>query len=231
MKRFRPVLLLLAVCVLSACSVAFQDSVRSSGVYCSTSRFYYVSDIVLATAFTVAAAKNNVPAVSYTPAGALALSSAYGWWKRGNCIEHREHATPEMWAHDSQKQRENDQRQSAAVAAFSAELARQQQSGGAATPPPSSGSTGSSSASSTSGTSDTSGSHGSLVSRGDDFGASCSSPNGGDKEFPTAASTCGGSSLCYQGRCTLDCGGGYGFCPDGTTCQWTAGRTKMQVCL
>lgn len=106
MKRMLCVLLVLCV---GGCSVVFQDSVRSSGTACSTSRFWYASDFLMAAGIAYLVATEAPDETGgYVPVGVLALSGAIGVWKRGNCVRHQETATPEQWARDSAREAERD---------------------------------------------------------------------------------------------------------------------------
>src|SRR5258705_6697061 len=85
------------VCTMS-CSVVFQDSVRSSSVYCSTSRFWFLSDFLLTGTYLYAMSRANPPPVGYAPAAVFGGSGLIGIYKRHNCVEWRAHAPPEVWA-------------------------------------------------------------------------------------------------------------------------------------
>ena len=105
--------LVLVASLSTSCSIALQDSVRSSGVYCSTSRFYIISDLLLAAGFAALVSANDGPAESYIPAGLLVGSSLIGIYKRGNCVRHRATATPEEWARDAEREDRKDAEQMA----------------------------------------------------------------------------------------------------------------------
>lgn len=106
MKRMLGVLLVLCV---SGCSVVMQDSVRSSGTGCSTSRFWYASDFLMAAGLTyLVVTEAPDEGGAYVPVGVLAASGAIGVWKRSNCVRHQETATPEQWARDSARESERD---------------------------------------------------------------------------------------------------------------------------
>lgn len=129
--------MVVALCLSMSCSVFFQDSVRSSGVYCSTSRFWYASDFLLSIGLVaaLASASNQTEAGEFIPSGVLALSGLYGIYKRGNCVRYRETATPEQWAHDSEEQNRKDEAQQRAMQNAIQQLHDSQPSGDS-TPPP-----------------------------------------------------------------------------------------------
>ena len=110
----RPSIALLLVLSMS-CSVAFQDSVRSSGTQCSTSRFWWVSDLLIAGTFAALVANIDGPPESYIPAGVFVGSGLIGIYKRGNCVRYRETAPPEAWARDAERARVKDEQQAAAM--------------------------------------------------------------------------------------------------------------------
>src|SRR3954468_14787076 len=105
----RRLLFLLGIVALScSCSTVFQKSVHSDSVDCSTSRAYYITDLVIAGAyaFVVSGASRdtigfgprlNEPA-AYIPIPVFAASAGYGIYKRHNCTRWRETAPPEEWA-------------------------------------------------------------------------------------------------------------------------------------
>ncbi|MBT8494500.1 MAG: hypothetical protein KJO07_15695 [Deltaproteobacteria bacterium] len=92
------------VLLLSSCSVVFPGSVRSAGLDCSDSRFWLGSDLVLAggsfyLANEVSTDGDSEAANLYLGFGAVfAASAVYGYFKRRNCANHLEQATPEQWA-------------------------------------------------------------------------------------------------------------------------------------
>lgn len=106
MKRMLGVLLVLCV---SGCSVVLQDSVRSSGTQCSSSRFWYASDLLMAAGLAyLVVSEAPDEGGAYVPVGVLAASGAIGVWKRSNCVRHQETATPEQWARDSMRESQRD---------------------------------------------------------------------------------------------------------------------------
>lgn len=107
---------------LGSCATLVQDSVRSSGVYCSTSRFYYLTDLVLATGLAVGVSSIDGPPESYLPTAVLAGSGVYGIFKRGRCLRHRETATPEEWARDAARESDKDAARFAAMRSMAANL-------------------------------------------------------------------------------------------------------------
>lgn len=131
MKRLLGIVLVLC---LGACSVAFQDSVRSSGTYCSTSRFWYVSDFLVAAGLTyIVVSTDPGETGAYAPGGVLAASALYGVWKRRNCVRHQETATPEQWARDSARKSRRDAAQAEQMRNLTARLQESQSA-----PPPTS---------------------------------------------------------------------------------------------
>jgi len=222
----RPWIVLLLVLSMS-CSVAFQDSVRSSGTQCSTSRFWWVSDLLIAGTFAALVANIDGPPESYIPAGVFVGSGLIGIYKRGNCVRYRETAPPEAWARDAERARVKDEQQAAAMRDL-----RQSMNEPPPPPPPPPASTGGYEPAPTYGTSPPPSGDVTVTyerhSAADEVGKSCSSANDTDRELPTAG-TCQYGAVCYQGRCTTWCGSG-GACPSGLSCGWTDGRTKMQVC-
>lgn len=113
-----------AIALSTSCSVVLQDSVRSSSVYCSTSNFWWVSDVALASAwgFVVSRASNPAnPPVAYVPTAVFGASALLGIYKRHNCVRWRETAPPEVWAAMAEAQR----RQAEANAAAAQEAANQ----------------------------------------------------------------------------------------------------------
>jgi hypothetical protein len=106
MQRLLGLVFALSLC---SCSVAFQDSVRSSGTYCSTSRLWYVSDFVMSAGLTYLVVSTDADeAAAYVPGALLATSGLIGVWKRGNCVRHRQTASPEQWARDSERESARD---------------------------------------------------------------------------------------------------------------------------
>lgn len=148
MRRLVGVVLALCLLCLGSCSLAFQDSVRSSGTACSTSRFWYMSDFVMAAGLTYLVATNgDGEAGPYIPGGVLAASGLIGVWKRGNCVRHRETATPEQWARDSERESQRDAARAAQMRDMAARMRQPAYtpqpgtqptytSGPASTPPP-----------------------------------------------------------------------------------------------
>jgi len=139
----RKLVVVVALASSLSCSIAFQDSVRSSGTQCSTSRFWYVSDFILAVAFVAAiqagqSDTSNVSPATYIPAGLFVGSGLIGIYKRGNCVRYRETATPEMFARDEADQQRKDAAQLAAMSAMAHQMSQPSQADGATAPPPSS---------------------------------------------------------------------------------------------
>src|SRR5687767_5185940 len=97
----------LAVVCSTGCSVGFQRSVRSSSVYCSESRFWYLSDFVLAGAYTYAMSRvpESLGAKGYIPTAVFAGSGLIGIYKRHNCVKWRKEAPPEVWAAAAEAER------------------------------------------------------------------------------------------------------------------------------
>jgi hypothetical protein len=82
----------------SSCSLAFQDSVSGRSVYCSDSRFWYISDLVIGGAATyVLATRSEAPAVAYLPGAVFLGSGALGIYKRHNCVQWKETAPASEW--------------------------------------------------------------------------------------------------------------------------------------
>jgi len=226
MRRSLLVAVVAPVVLSMSCSLAFQDSVRSSGTQCSTSRFWFLSDFLLAGGFAYLVAVNDGPAESYIPAAALGGSGLIGIYKRRNCVRHRETAPPEAWARDAERARQED----AARAQVMRDMTQRMQEPAASSSPPSGGSPPAPAYGTTSGpppagnVTITHERHDAV----DEVGKRCSSPNDTDQTMPTAGS-CQYGAVCYQGRCTVWCGSG-GACPSGLSCGWTDGATKVQVC-
>jgi len=89
----------------SGCSLVFQDSVRSSSVYCSTSRFWYLSDFVMAGGLVYAATRANPPPAAYGGPALFAGSGLIGIYKRHHCERFRATAPPEVWAAAAEAER------------------------------------------------------------------------------------------------------------------------------
>jgi hypothetical protein len=96
-QRIFALLLLLAA---TSCSLVLQDGVRRRSVYCSTSRFYWMSDVLVGAASTYVAA-TRIPdrhvEVVYAPSALFLGSGLLGIYKRHNCVRWRETAPPEEW--------------------------------------------------------------------------------------------------------------------------------------
>jgi len=123
MKR---VVAILPLVLAAGCSLVFQDSVRGRSVYCSTSRFWYGSDLVIGGSMLYVAA-DRVPDsnnAKYLPAGLFLGSAALGIYKRHNCVQWREKAPPEEWQRMAAVVAA--ERQAAAEAAAQREVARQE---------------------------------------------------------------------------------------------------------
>jgi hypothetical protein len=73
----------------SSCSVAFQKSVRSSKADCSDSRFWWMSDVLIAGGLAYAASANGAPATAYSLPALFIGSALIGSMKRGNCVRYR----------------------------------------------------------------------------------------------------------------------------------------------
>src|SRR5260221_5418858 len=96
MKR---ILLLVASLSSTSCAVLFQDSVSKASVYCSTSHFYYISDLLIAGAYSVLVARMGHPqAVQFLPAALPAADAVVGILRRGGCLRSRQTAPREEWA-------------------------------------------------------------------------------------------------------------------------------------
>ena len=115
----------IACCTMS-CSVVFQDSVRSSSVYCSTSRFWYLSDFVLTGTYLYAMSRADPPPVGYAPAAVFGGSGLIGIYKRHNCVKWRASAPPEVWAAAAEGARQQAAADAAAAAQRQAEFEQQQ---------------------------------------------------------------------------------------------------------
>ena len=125
-----PSKLLLALVTLSmSCSVLLQDSVRSSSVYCSTSRFYYLADLVIAGAGAYAITRPSNPPNSlvWIPVGVEVGSAAIGILKRHNCVRWRETAPPEVWAAAAEAARQQAEANARAQAEADAARAAQEE--------------------------------------------------------------------------------------------------------
>jgi len=227
MAAMRRGLIVVLVLMSMSCSIAFQDSVRSSGTQCSTSRFWFLSDFLIAGTFSALVANIDGPAESYIPAAVLAGSGLIGIYKRHNCVRYRETAPPEAWARDAERARRDDEARAQAMREMTARMNQPDQPvqqdqpppiGGGYQPPPSP-------PPSSSGNVTVTYERHSAV---DEVGKSCSSPNDTDRTLPTAG-TCQYGAVCYQGRCTTWCSSS-GACPSGLSCGWTDGQTKQQVC-
>jgi hypothetical protein len=82
----------------SSCSLAFQDSVSGRSVYCSDSRFWYVSDLVIGGAATyVLATRAEAPPAAFLPGALFLGSGALGIYKRHNCVKWKETAPASEW--------------------------------------------------------------------------------------------------------------------------------------
>lgn len=94
----------LAAMISLSCSVVLQDGVRSSGTECSESRFYYLTDLLAAAAWTGVIASRTVTEngvsmqangpVAYTPAALLVGSALIGIYKRNHCVGYRKAHPP-----------------------------------------------------------------------------------------------------------------------------------------
>jgi len=99
MKRLLIVPLVAAITAGGAgCSIAFQDSVRSSSVYCSTSRVWAAGDLVMAGGGVFALSRGAEGKAVGPVVGLLVASAVIGLYKRHNCVNFRETAPPEVWA-------------------------------------------------------------------------------------------------------------------------------------
>src|SRR5262245_23946222 len=125
MRRHPITFLLLMVATSSGCSVFFQDSVRSDGVYCSTSRFWVASDVALAGVAVYGASESGEKGM-LIPAGTFAASAAYGLFKRSRCISYRSNASYETWQRDTAEQERRDEAQMNAMRAFRQQVVQPQ---------------------------------------------------------------------------------------------------------
>jgi hypothetical protein len=109
----------------SSCSLAFQDSVSSRSVYCSDSRFWYISDLVIGGAATyVLATRAEAPPAAFLPGALFLGSGAYGIYKRHNCVKWKETAPASEW--ERMASIAAAERQAAAEQAARDEAARQE---------------------------------------------------------------------------------------------------------
>jgi hypothetical protein len=237
----RYVLALAAALVSSSCSVAFQRSVRSSSVYCSDSRFWYLSDIVIGGGMTYVAATRTNDSRAYIPGAVFLGSSLIGIYKRHNCVRWQEKAPPEEWARmaaiaeaERQAAAQRQAEWEAAQRAAAEEAARL----AALQPPPP----------------EPSPEPAPIVrqpapqpspqpiasrpppapitvqierhSATDEIGKSCT--GGNDNGWPQAG-TCQYGAVCYARRCTVWCGND-GSCPSGKTCAFTDSGVRTKLC-
>jgi len=230
----RRILIVLALASTLSCSVAFQASVRSSSVNCSTSRFYYISDLLIAGAGVAAfASAGNPDTAVYVLPGLFAGSALIGIIKRNHCVRFRETAPPEVWAAAAEAQRRQAEADAAARAQWQAEqeaaaqqAAQQQQQPAQQTypepaqtyqpaepaqptyqpPPPN--------------VTVTIERHAAT----DELGKSCHAQPG----WPAAAE-CQYGAVCYVDQCTVWCGND-GSCPAGYRCAFTDSNPATKLC-
>lgn len=247
MKRSLVLLAMVVAVSQMSCSVLFQRSVRSSSVYCSNSRFWYMSDVVIGGGMTyVAAAKAN-DSRAYIPGAVFFSSALLGIYKRHNCVKWQEKAPPEEWARmaaiaeaerqaAAQQQAEWEAARAAQIAA--AEEAARQQALQPQPPPdqppaqppeqqpaaPRWGGGGSSPPTPAPSPPPviTIERHSSV----DEIGKSCTGSD--DNAWPQAG-TCKYGAVCYARQCTVWCGND-GSCPAGKRCAFTDGRVKTKLC-
>ena len=248
----RKPLALAALMLLGACSLLLQDSVRNRSVYCSTSRGYYITDLVLGGIYTYVAT-TQIPekqAAVYAPSALFLGSGLLGIYKRSNCVEWREKAPQAEWdrmaavvaaeqqaaaerAAAEQAAREEAQRQAAAQYAAMLEQQaqqaidqQQQQTQSAPEPDPQPvyhpAPTGNVTINIER--------HAST----DEIGKSCD-PSAGysgggdpDKAWPHAGS-CQYGAVCYHRRCTVWCNSDRS-CPNGLRCALTTGTAPTELC-
>jgi hypothetical protein len=244
----RVMLAILLAC--SSCSLAFQESVRSRSVYCSTSRFWYLSDLVIGGAgtYVLATRAKDAPGLAYAPGALFLGSGVLGIYKRHNCARWRETAPQAEWdrmaavvraeqiaaaeqAARDQAAREEAARlyaeQMAALAQQQAEQAAQQEQAPPPPPPPPIEQPAPppppSPAPIQPGPAPTI----TIIrhSATDEIGKSCSS---NDQAYPQAGG-CQYGAVCYRRQCTVWCGND-GSCPAGKRCAFTTGGTPTKLC-
>ncbi|MEO8705181.1 MAG: hypothetical protein ABI867_34365 [Kofleriaceae bacterium] len=229
----------------SACSLGFQQSVRGRSVYCSTSRFWYLSDLLIggAATYVLATKAQDAPGIAYAPGGLFLGSAALGIYKRHNCVRWRETAPQAEWdrmamiaeaervaaaeqAARWQAAQEEAMRQQAAYAQQQAELIAQQQAQlPAQQPPPPQWQPPPGPAPIQSRPSPPPTITIVRHAATDEIGKSCSS---NDNAWPQAGG-CQYGAVCYHRSCTVWCGND-GSCPVGKRCAFTTGTTPTKLC-
>lgn len=232
-------MVVLALASSLSCSVAFQASVRSSSVYCSTSRFYYISDLLIAgTGTFLLANAGNGEALAYVGPGLFAGSALIGIIKRNHCVRLRETAPPEVWAAAAEAQRRQAEADAAARAQWQADQeaaaqqqAQQQQQQQQQPQEPTYDQTQQPTYQQPEPQQPTYQPPPPNVSvtierhaATDELGKSCHAQPG----WPAAAE-CQYGAVCYANECTVWCGND-GSCPSGYRCAFTDGNPSTKLC-
>ena len=105
-----------ALLLATSCGMFVQDSVTFHGTQCSDSWVWLGGDVIVAGGLVASVGSaGGETAAALIPASALLLSAAAGYYKRGNCIAHRQNASPEEFQRDADRSRRQDEARNRAM--------------------------------------------------------------------------------------------------------------------